>query len=118
MNVELLETVAQRIEQRGKPVNMAQWFNRCKTAGCIAGETLLASGADLTPFRGRRRTAPSADAAALLGLDRRQAGRLFFYCAWPDEFRGRTGVTWLVAAIPAPTVAARIRHFVESGGRE
>lgn len=138
MNIELLEKVRKHILEEPKRVNMKEWLinshindfeikrlkkinkaPKCNTVGCIAGwAQQLCSKKKLHSF-------DRCKAKNLLELDINEADRLFLLKKmtmnnnhWPfhfeDELKKHTPGTRAYARI----VAKRIKHFINTEGRE
>lgn len=145
MNVELLRNIAAVIQEKPAEFNMNSWHHAedpnydyygialcdlpkdkqisCDTTHCIAGWAQV-----LSPDRDCKVRA-SVDAKRLLQLDDEQADRLFYVekdCGdtdgWPKRFRGRKkkGMDELESAwsMTPRQAAARIEHFIATGGTE
>jgi hypothetical protein len=125
MNVELLRKIAAVIQEKPAEFNMQSFHEKaeeewseefelrdaeenkwisCTTTHCIAGWAQL-----LSPERDISKDA-EGDAARLLELSREQSDRLFFGFNWPKGFSG---------SLASPQeAAARIEHFIATGGAE
>lgn len=124
MNTRLLRRIAKVIQEKRGEFDM-KWFHRiakdhrsaealcelpkdkqvgCGTTHCIAGWAQV-----LSPKRDCLMDA-ERDASRLLGLTANEATRLFYADEWPSGF-GRWNATKKQAA-------ARIEHFIKTGGRE
>lgn len=116
MNVELLREVAKKILKNPRRFDMTRFngLNECGTTHCIGGWARKISGED------------EIDA---LGITGEQAKRLFYVTyddeevyLWPKRFIGRQkkGLTRSQSAWrPTPKqAAARIEHFIKTGGAE
>jgi hypothetical protein len=121
MNVELLRKIAAVIQERPAEFAMPAFHDRgeCGTTRCIGGWTDELGGSD------RR------NREVVLGINARQASRLFYATDWPEQFQGKEpfpeGSRWYddgAGTLPAcwnPTIeqtVARIELFIETEGRE
>lgn len=123
MNTKLLRKIAKVIQEKPREFGMKYWHKRrglyatgfldslpegkeiaCGTTHCIAGwAQLLSPSADRSAW-------VRDDAQRLLGLTGDQAERLFLAEEWPRGFGGQR--------CSAAKAAARIEHFIATGGRE
>ena len=126
MNVEKLRSIVDMIENlEPGQFDMGTWCNtrdKCGTVACLAGWTLLAEGENPTrlaleieneEFDGDVTTVDwriPLTAAAVLGLNRDQAERLFFTHCWPDGFDGDN--------CSLETLRERVEHFIATDGAE
>jgi hypothetical protein len=130
INVDLLNKVADHIEQRHEEFDMEHWqWKRkpsvltkilwylrdegmpfCGTTRCIAGWSCVLAGtkAENTP----------ATAQRLLGLNLEQAQRLFYLNNWPKRFRDQYDGGRRYTDAGAWVAAERIRHFIATNGAE
>lgn len=117
MNVKLLRQIQRRIKKEPRQFFMKWFFRRsksipnCHTAACIAGWALTISGTKTKkPSDAKRLFACRyfSPAAKTLGLDDRQAERLFAECSWPVEFLGAKRTL-------ANRAIARIEHMIKTG---
>jgi hypothetical protein len=109
MNVELLRKIAAVIQEKPAEFDMADFtkYATCGTAHCIGGWAHVLTG-------GAEETANSIRGRLALKLSETEACRLFYCDQWPIQFQhGETG--W---EVPPALAAARIEHFIETGGRE
>jgi hypothetical protein len=123
MNVELLRKIAAVIQEKPREFSMKTWHKRkgssatgyldalpkgkevaCGTTHCIAGWAQA-----LAPNRKPREWALD-DAKRVLRLTDDQATLLFYGGNWPKGFGGERAT--------ASKAAARIEHFIETGGLE
>jgi len=132
MNVELLEKVEQKLRRlrHKRHFHMATWGekNDCGTTACIAGHALLMEGYKIPAdqsFREHeqqfispsgRMVKPFNAARKILGLTESQAEKLFAAYKWPIRFGG--GPCPDMDPNDPKRAAARIRHFIETGGKE
>jgi hypothetical protein len=137
MNVRLLRKIAKVIQEKPRQFKMTYWHNNdavitdmrargdwrslealyvlpkekqksCDTTHCIAGWAQVIS-------KDRNCKWPAEqDARRLLELSKSQASRLFFANEWPYQFRGVKD-DWKMSPAKA---AARIEHFIKTGGKE
>lgn len=91
----------------------------CGTTACIAGWALHYNKVKLEDFEGNIdfvRSTTEKTAARELGLDEEQSKRLFFESYWPREFRYLE--SFESKEDTAFRAAARIDHFIATGGEE
>jgi hypothetical protein len=139
INVALLRQVAERIKAHPKAFDMESCFyqstiegaesveeageklpallaSECGTTACIAGWTVALAQDEYMPQIGNslRRARRS------LGLDERQASRLFHHDHWPRPFLGQYEGAWeeYDRKEMAEVAARRIEHLIQSGGTE
>ena len=121
MNKELLKKIAEKIVERPKEFYMPTWTagevedaddtsEECGTKACIAGHVC----AEVGRFQeaNRRNSWPSI-AIEELGITWPQAERLFYSPHWPRQFWGGT-----TPEEKACLAAQRIKHFIDTDGRE
>ncbi len=138
MNVELLTKVMNKLKRlRHKAhFDMDGWIyeTECGTAACIAGHALLMGGYKLVPQKDRgyfdtvlppgKSTPVDLQEAArkLLKLTPEQAERLFSAYQWPPQFNGsdpERDVCTKESVYNNPKIAAaRIKHFIDTKGKE
>lgn len=135
MNITLLNRVMKHILEEPRRLLMQSWLVRkgyeedqiecslptseynpkfrpfppCDTAACIAGWTCILEGKGKSKrldLMGKR----------LLGLDKKQAERLFIPDSWPKQFR--RGLRDNGTRLTAETAVARIKHFIKTKGDE
>jgi hypothetical protein len=107
MNVELLRKIAAVIQEKPAEFDMNDWLtvHSCGTSYCIGGWACKMTGADNYKFGAAREA---------LGLDQEEADLLFYCTDWPKQFHGSVDA-WK----PTPEqAAARIEHFIKTGGAE
>ena len=115
LNKDLLERVAQQIEAHPETFDMQDWD--CGTTACIAGWAARLSGKSMLGM-------DKGDAywvgVELIGLDadhQPKADALFAEIYWPDPFF-RDFQSAIGNEERAEVAAARIRHFIQTDGRE
>jgi hypothetical protein len=128
MNIPLLEELERTIPQHALQFIMGDWFEynpdlygNCGTAACIAGWAVtLALTLSKRPRDGQDLGGEaSAIAMRELGLTSEQARRLFYKQGWPDPFWSDYKTENQENAEHNAKVAARrIRHFIDTEGRE
>jgi hypothetical protein len=109
MNIELLRKIAAVIQEKPAEFDMADFtkYTTCGTAHCIGGWAHVLTGGD-------EEKACSRGGRLALELSETEAYRLFYCDQWPPRFQsGETG--WEVSPELA---AARIEHFIATGGAE
>lgn len=138
--IKLLQRVKCRILKEPRQFQMHAWFLKkdnipnCKTAACIAGWTATFAVKSIKPLNGAKKVLGSKfyggsmflgasgwtnsvmlTAKKSLGLNQEQAGRLFKFLSWPQQFRQ----TWDEGTFEYVKQAAdRIDHFITTDGRE
>ncbi len=126
-----LEAIARKLERmrHKEHFNMNAFVQKseCGTAHCIAGIVLIQNGyrpvedldSDEWCSSKGRKVSPEFTAKTLLGLTYKQKEQLFYATGWPLQFRQRYGRPFCATVYNNPKVAAaRIRHFIETGGKE
>lgn len=125
MNVALLKKIKARILAKPNAFRMDRWS--CGTAHCIAGWACVLNGVKPTKLyvgAADRSVTPDGTyvetrAADLLGLESADLGgnaeRLFYEYEWPARFRSDPTVG---RKLKAKRAAARIDHFIATGGAE
>lgn len=122
MNVELLRKIAAVIQEKPTEFRMSSWHGICRTTHCIGGWAQVLSG--------EKESTDSFAMAKLLDIEaiadevddseidsECEAGRLFFCSWWPKQFLGAYMETDGDKAM-AKIAAARIEHFIATGGAE
>lgn len=125
-NVALLEKVERKLRRlRHKGHFYMPSFAReteCGTSACIGGHALMIEGykPDFTQDLEILFRSPTGEwveswnaSQRLLGLTREEAHRLFLYANWPDVFRSHRSLE-----VDPKVAADRIRHFIQSEGKE
>lgn len=132
MNTRLLRKIAKVIQEKPRQFNMGRWHRdtgaynglglsvealcqlpkerqvSCTTTHCIAGWAQV-----LDPDRSCGSPAEK-DARRLLGISDVQARHLFYADKWPKQFQGTKDAYRMYPA----KAAARIEHFIKTGGAE
>ena len=146
MNKELLKRVAERIVEAPQNFDMRDWFidksgstgEACGTAACIAGEACLESGRAVWR-NGQLELGPAVpensflrrhqakgylpkhmswdeEGRRALDLTEEQSNRLFYKEHWPAKFN--RGGSMPGTPEYACNAAARIKHFIDTDGKE